>query len=320
MAKILNYGSSNIDEFFIVPHICQSGETLSSTQYVVRAGGKGVNQSVGIAKAGGCVYHAGNLGNDGKWIKDMLHENGVDVSFVNIKENEKNGRALIQVSEETGDNCIVLYPGSNATYKAEEAKKVLSSFGPGDWIVQQNEISEGGKIMSLAAEKGLSVLFNPAPLTKGILKEFPFDKVTVLVVNEHEAEALLNELNQESKKGAQGLDLANELLNTFENMQGVILTLGGEGVVAKFRQKDKYQEYRLAAKKVAVKDTTGAGDTFVGFFLAGLLRDQSEELFKRVERALEEANTASSLAVQREGSSASVPTIEEVNDIIQNEQ
>lgn len=139
--------------------------------------------------------------------------------------------------------------------------------------------------MSLAAEKGLSVVFNPAPLTKGILEEFPFDKVTILVVNEHEAEALLHELNHESKVGSQGIDLANELLRTFKNMQGVILTLGGEGVVAKFRQEDTYQEYRLAGRKVAVKDTTGAGDTFVvsiqsllvwlSFDLLNVLRDSS---------------------------------------------
>ncbi|KAI8973683.1 Ribokinase-like protein [Mycotypha africana] len=218
----------------------KSGETLSSTNYFVRAGGKGANQSIALAKAGGNVYHAGQFGHDAAW---------------------RNGRAFIQVSKETGDNCIVLYPGTNACNTAEEAEKVLQSFGPDDWIIQQNEISEGGAIMKLAAEKGLKVLFNPAPLTKGILKDFPFDKVTILVVNEHEAASLYAEIG--GKKEVSGLDLANELLEHFAAMEGVVITLGGEGVVARFKKDDDVRSFQIAARKVTVKDTTGAGDTFV---------------------------------------------------------
>lgn len=155
----------------------------------------------------------------------------------------------------------MLYPGTNGNYTVEEAEKVLESFGPGDWIVQQNEISHGGEIMCLAAEKGLNVCFNPAPLTKGILKEFPFDKVTILVVNEHEAKALYEEFGGE--KDVVGLDLAEELLKNFDSMQGIIITLGGEGMVAKFRQNEKTRDYKVASRKVDVKDTTAAGDTFV---------------------------------------------------------
>lgn len=116
--------------------------------------------------------------------------------------------------------------------------------------------------MKLAAEKGLNVFFNPAPLTKGILQDFPFDKVTILVVNEHEAQALYEELGG-NKKDVIGLDLATELLQNFDQMQGIVITLGGEGVVAKFRQNDKIQDFKVPSRKVDVKDTTGAGDTFV---------------------------------------------------------
>lgn len=115
--------------------------------------------------------------------------------------------------------------------------------------------------MRLAVEKGLSVCFNPAPLTKGILKEFPFDKVTILVVNEHEAKSLYEELGGE--KSVVGLDLAAELLGNFDSMRGIVITLGGEGVVAKFRADGKIKDFKVASRKVAVKDTTGAGDTFV---------------------------------------------------------
>lgn len=115
--------------------------------------------------------------------------------------------------------------------------------------------------MRLAASKGLSILFNPAPLTKGILKEFPFDKVTILIVNEHEADSLYQQIG--GTKQVSGLDLATELLNHFDAMQGVIVTLGGEGVVAKFRNGSKVSDFKVASRKVSVKDTTGAGDTFV---------------------------------------------------------
>ncbi|KAG2199243.1 hypothetical protein INT47_010618 [Mucor saturninus] len=310
VGKILNYGSFNIDESFSVPHICLSGETMFSTEYYVRAGGKGANQSMAFAKAGGNIYHAGNYGNDAGWVKDLMAKNGIDMSFSNMKD-ERNGRAFIQVSKETGDNCIVLYPGTNYTYTAEEAVGVFESFGPGDWLVQQNEISQGGEIMRLGATKGLSVLFNPAPLTKGILKAFDFNNVTILIVNEHEAQSLYEELGGEKK--VFGLDIASELLNEFGSMQGVVVTLGGEGVVAKFRNEGKTSEFKVPSRKVAVKDTTAAGDTFVGYFLASFIRAEKEEYFKRVDIALNEANFASSIAVQRLGSMDSVPTLEEVS-------
>ncbi|KAI9260504.1 Ribokinase-like protein [Phascolomyces articulosus] len=293
-----------------------SGETLSATGFNARPGGKGANQSVAIAKGGGAVYHAGLLGNDAQWIKDFMIENGVDMSHTRISETEGNGRAFIQVSTATGDNCIVLFPGTNAKYTPEDAAKVLESFGPGDWIVMQNEISCGGEIMNLAADKGLSVLFNPAPMTPGIVDEFPFDKVTVLIVNEHEAEDLYRDLGGQSK-GKGGLDLAAELLKRFPHMQGVVVTLGGEGVVAKFRQEeDRIRDFIIPCQKVDVKDTTGAGDTFVGYFLATFVRAQNEDYFTRVQYALEEANVAASIAVTRLGSMNSVPTLDEVKAVL----
>lgn len=183
--------------------------------------------------------------------------------FVTITKihNQRNGRAFIQVSADTGDNCIVLYPGTNATYTAGEAEKVIDHFGPQDWIVMQNEISEGGEIMKRAASRGLSILFNPAPMTKGILEVFPFENISILVVNEHEARSLYEELG--GKEKVAGLNLAERLLSEFKAMQGVIITLGGEGVVAKFRKDNEEKDFKVAGCKVDVKDTTGAGDTFV---------------------------------------------------------
>ncbi|CDH51887.1 ribokinase [Lichtheimia corymbifera JMRC:FSU:9682] len=309
--KILNYGSFNLDQTFTVPHIVEPGETLSATGFSQRAGGKGANQSVSLAKGGGKVYHAGVIGHDASWIKDYMTERGVDMTYSKISETVGNGRAFIQVSND-GENCIVLFPGTNDCYNATDASKVLENFGPGDWIVMQNEISAGGDIMRVAAERGLSILFNPAPMTPGIIDVFPFDKVAILIVNETEARFLYEQISGEKAEG-KGLDLAAELLKRFPNMQGVVVTLGSQGVVAKFQKAGGgIRDFIVPCQKVKVKDTTGAGDTFVGFFLAAFVRNQEEDYFTRVNNALEEANIAASIAVEREGSMDSVPTLDEV--------
>jgi len=307
--RILNYGSINVDEFFHVAHICKSGETISSSKHVVRAGGKGANQSMALAKAGAEVYHAGNLGSDARWIKDLMEKDKVNLDFTHIKE-EANGRAFIQVSEETSDNCIVLYPGTNGTNTLEEANKTLESFGKGDWIVQQNEINFGGEIMELAVKKGLRVLFNPAPTTKDLVKTFPFNHVSVLIVNEHEAQDLYEQLGEKTQ--LQVADLADSLMKHFTSLEGIVITLGKEGLAAKFKHGKETRNFRIKGRKVAAKDTTAAGDTFVGFFLAAYVRNQGGDFFKNVELSLIEANYASSISVTREGSMASIPSLEEV--------
>ncbi|KAI9299642.1 Ribokinase-like protein [Cunninghamella echinulata] len=248
-----------------------------------------------------------------------MKDYGVDMSFTEIAQDERNGRALIQVSKETGDNCIVLFPGTNGTYVGEDAKKVIDQFQPGDWIIQQNEISNGGDIMRLAAEKGLSIIFNPAPLTKGILNDFPFDKINILIVNEHEAEDLYHELssscgdqNRNNQEKLHGLELASALFQHFQHMEGLVVTLGGDGVVAKFRSNGIIRDFTVPSIKVNVKDTTAAGDTFVGYFLATFIKNEKEDYFTRAQQALEQANFAASISVQRDGSMVSVPDLEEV--------
>ncbi|KAI8881042.1 Ribokinase-like protein [Backusella circina FSU 941] len=296
-----------------------SGETLSSTQYSTSPGGKGANQSVAIAKAGGKVYFAGSFGKDGSWIKGYMSDRGVDMTYSRVKENETNGRALIQVSGETGDNCIVLYAGTNGTHTLEEAESVLEHFEPGDWIIQQNEINLGGEIMKMAAKQGLKVCFNPAPMTKGILDSFPFEDVSILVVNEHEAKSLYEEMNCSNKEHSE-LDLLDLLFDKFNQMQGIVITLGGEGLIAKFRNNTgDDQVFQIPGRKVAVKDTTAAGDTFVGYFLAALTREEEKDYFERVKMALHEANFASAISVQREGSMVSVPTLDEVHEAMKRE-
>ncbi|KAF9970308.1 hypothetical protein BGZ73_007006 [Actinomortierella ambigua] len=325
--KVLVYGSINIDDFYVVPHIVRSGETLSSTSHNVSAGGKGANQSVALGRAGANVFHAGKIGGDGVWIKELMEQAGVDTTYVKVSTHEASGRAIIQLSEENRDNAIVLFPGTNNTVTLEEARHVLRDFGPGDWIVMQNEISAGGDIMRAAKEKGLTVCFNPSPMTPDLPKQFPLHLVDYLLINEIEAQGLYAYLKSSHKEG-ESLSSASHITprecfpvleKAYGEISGIVITLGGDGLVARFRMNegdDKLQEFRLDVVPTRqVVNTTGAGDTWTGYFVANLVRNQ--EIGRRfsaeqIREALLEASHAASLAVSKEGAMDSIPLLKHV--------
>lgn len=151
--KILNFGSCNVDFVYSLNHIVHAGETETSDSMNIFPGGKGLNQSVAMACAGADVYHAGCIGADGEILSDLLKENGVDISYLKTV-NERNGHAIIQVSED-GENCIFLYPGANNMITEEYIDSVLDNFEKGDIIVLQNEINMVDVIIKKAAEKSL---------------------------------------------------------------------------------------------------------------------------------------------------------------------
>ncbi|KAG0256014.1 hypothetical protein DFQ27_005958, partial [Actinomortierella ambigua] len=320
--KVLVYGSINIDDFYVVPHIVRSGETISSTSHNVGAGGKGANQSVALGRAGANVFHAGKIGGDGVWIKELMDQAGVDTTYIKVSSREASGRAIIQLSEENRDNSIVLFPGTNHTVTTEEAHQVLKDFGPGDWIVMQNEISCGGEIMRAAKEKGLTICFNPSPMTPELPRQFPLHLVDYLLINEIEAQGLYAYLTSSHKEG-EPLPSASHITpqacfpvleKAYGDISGIVITLGGDGLVARFRMNegdDKLQEFRMDVVPVReVVNTTGAGDTWTGYFVANLVRNQ--EIGKRfsaeqLREALLEASHAASLAVAKEGAMDSIP-------------
>ncbi|KAG0239305.1 hypothetical protein BGW41_007790 [Actinomortierella wolfii] len=326
MGKVLVYGSINIDDFYVVPHIVRSGETISSVSHNVSAGGKGANQSVALGRAGANVFHAGKIGADGVWVKELMAHAGVDTTFIKVSSRESTGRAIIQLSQENRDNSIVLFPGTNHTVTMEEAHEVLSHFGPGDWIVMQNEINCGGEIMRAAKEKGLTVCFNPSPMTPDLPDKFPLHLVDYLLINEIEAQGLYAYLASNRKEG-EALPSASHvtpqecfpvLEKAYGNISGIVITLGGDGLVARFRihEEDRdLQEFRLEVVPGKVVNTTGAGDTWTGYFVANLVRNHeagrrfsSEQILD----ALQEASHAASLAVGKEGAMDSIPVLEEV--------
>ena len=150
--KILSFGSLNIDYVYSVDHFVQKGETLASSALEIFSGGKGLNQSVALGRAGAEVFHAGAVGPDGQFLVDLLQEAGVDTHLVKRLESVRTGNAIIQRDPE-GNNCILLYGGANQAITREQVKEILVGFGAGDYIVLQNEINQLPFLMEQAHAK-----------------------------------------------------------------------------------------------------------------------------------------------------------------------
>ncbi len=294
--KVLCFGSLNIDYTYKVDHFVKKGETLSSESLKVFSGGKGLNQSIALAKAGVETFHAGAVGEDGGFLLEELQKAGVNTDCVTVREDVRTGNAIIQNDRE-GDNCILLYGGANQAITKEQVDTVLARFEHGDFLVLQNEINELSYIMEQAHRKGMKIILNPSPMNEKILG-LPLDSVDYFLLNEVEAGQILS---RDVTKRFDGEALAKELLQRFPTA-AIVLTMGGAGSV----YLDKEEMVRQPVCKVQAVDTTAAGDTFTGFFIGGILRGSS------VKESMEMASRAAAIAVTRRGAAPSIPLLEEV--------
>ena len=271
--KVVNFGSLNIDFVYHVHDFVRPGETIPATSTAKFPGGKGLNQSVALARAGVRTFHAGMVGTDGRFLLDLLRENGVDCSCVAVDSTTPSGHAVIQVAD-SGENAIVLYPGTNRKITTELIARALAPAEAGDVLLFQNEISRIPEIMREAAKRQMRIFFNPAPMTEEVL-DYPLELVDTLIVNETEWEALAS--------------------HPLPKSVNVLKTLGARGAVY-------HDVVKVAAKPVTeVVDTTAAGDTFIGFFIADLLQG------KEVKTAMETAAAASAWCIRHEGAAVSIP-------------
>ena len=287
---ILNFGSVNIDHVYRVEHLVRPGETIASSDYRQFSGGKGFNQSIALARAGASVSHAGRIGADGVWLREQLAGEGADVRFLQVIDSP-SGHAIIQV-DASGENSIILFGGANRTFTPDDAAEILSHFGPGDWLLLQNEISAMPEILRLAVERGLRIVFNPAPMGAEVLG-YPLNGVSIFILNEVEGEAFT---------GASEADAILAGMHRRFPTATVVLTLGAAGCI----YDDGTQRIALPAQKVDVVDTTAAGDTFIGYFLAGLSAGDDPQA------ALETATRAAAICVTRPGAAPSIPRREEL--------
>ena len=290
MPAIVNFGSLNIDHVYRVEHFVRPGETLDSIAYDKFPGGKGFNQSVALARAGIPVRHAGKIGADGRWLKQYLAEAGADTAFVEEVDGP-TGHAIIQVTPR-GENAIVLYGGANRRIAPADAERALAAAKGGDWLLLQNEISAMPDIMRIAARRSMKIAFNPAPMHESVL-ELPLDLVATFILNEVEAGMLTGATNE--------LDMLVAVRKQFPKA-AVVLTLGSKGV----RYADDREILSVPAIAVNAVDTTAAGDTFIGYFLAERLLDRD------VKTALSTACKAAAICVTRPGAAVSIPRREEV--------
>ena len=297
--KVLCFGSLNIDYTYKVEHFVQKGETISSQSLQVFSGGKGLNQSIALAKAGADTSHAGAIGTDGRFLLEQMEAAGVHTEHVAVLEDVRSGNAIIQNDKE-GDNCIILYGGANQAITREQADSVIGSFAPGDYIVLQNEINELAYIMKKAHERGMKVILNPSPMDEKI-KTLPLEYVDFFLLNEVEAGQILE------TEETEGEILADRLLERFPGA-AIVLTLGSKGSI----YADGKQKIRQKAYRVKAVDTTAAGDTFTGYFIAEMASGQTAE------RAMDLASRASAIAVTRAGAAPSIPLRKEVEEYVPN--
>lgn len=276
-----NLGSINLDLVYQVPHFPAPGETLMSTDFRRYPGGKGLNQSVAMARAGASVVHIGACGPDADFCLRELSDAGVQLAI--DRTRSVSGQGVIYI-DPTGENQIVLLPAANLEITPQQVSQGLEAMDSRDWLVLQNETNLQVEAAKQARALGARVAYSAAPFESHALAEIlPF--VDVVAMNQGESEQAIQALGSQPEQwGCQ-----------------VLITLGSQG--AKFF--DGQGWYEQSAPKVAPVDTTGAGDTFFGYFIAHL--DQAGP-----QQALKLATQASALQITRPGAASAIPRLEEL--------
>lgn len=288
--KLLNFGSLNLDYVYAVSHMVKPGETLAALDRHTFCGGKGLNQSIALSKAGVTVFHAGMVGEDGDILIKAGKEAGVNMEYVK-KIPGSSGHTVIQVDED-GQNCILLYRGANGEMTEEYIDWVLSHFEKGDILLLQNEINLLNDIIDKAYEAGFVIILNPSPYNSS-LEVCDFHKVSLFLLNEVEGRQMTGE---------------GEITRMLEKLKAdypkakVLLTLGQEGSVYQYQEEQYWQKIY----QVKTVDTTAAGDTFTGYFIASMMKGMS------VQEGMDRAAKASAIAVSRKGAASSIPVQAEV--------
>lgn len=288
--KVLNFGSLNLDHVYQVDHMVSPGETLASAELNVFCGGKGLNQSIALAKAGAAVYHAGCIGEDGEALRKTLTEEGVQTDYLKTLPG-KTGHAIIQV-DKTGQNCILLYGGANRAMTESYIDSVLQHFEKGDILLLQNEINLLDYIIDRAYERGMTIVLNPSPYDEN-LAACDLNKISIFLINEVEGFQITGESEPDAILAA---------FSARYPSAKVVLTLGSAGSV----YQDAELQHRQEIYKVSAVDTTAAGDTFTGYFIASMLEGAD------IKECMNLAAKASAIAVTRPGAAPSIPRREEV--------
>ncbi|HDE7392078.1 TPA: ribokinase [Staphylococcus aureus] len=301
--KVVILGSTNVDQFLTVERYAQPGETLHVEEaQKAFGGGKGANQAIATARMQADTTFITKIGTDG--VADFILEDfkvaHIDTSYIIKTAEAKTGQAFITVNAE-GQITIYVYGGANMTMTPEDVINAKDAIINADFVVAQLEVPIPAIISAfeIAKAHGVTTVLNPAP-AKALPNEL-LSLIDIIVPNETEAELLsgIKVTNEQSMK-----DNANYFLSI--GIKTVLITLGKQGTY--FATKNQSQH--IEAYKVNAIDTTAAGDTFIGAFVSRLNKSQDN-----LADAIDFGNKASSLTVQKHGAQASIPLLEEVNQV-----
>ncbi|WP_265502060.1 ribokinase [Paracoccus beibuensis] len=281
---IWNLGSINIDHVYRMQSLPRPGETLAALDFSMGLGGKGANQSIATARAGAVTHHLGALGTTDDWVVERLAAAGVGTDHIARLADQVTGHAIILVDADA-ENAIVIHPGANRAIDEDALAGTLATIDHGDTLLIQNETNGQVAAAQAAQSRGARVVYSAAPFDLDAVRAI-LPHVSILAVNAGEAEQLF--------AGIHG-DLP---------VQGLLITKGAEG--AEYRDLHTDQTCRQLSFKVEPVDTTGAGDTFAGFFAAAL--DEGQDVAK----ALRLASAAAALQVTRPGAGDAIPSRAEV--------
>ncbi|EZH66504.1 ribokinase [Bacillaceae bacterium JMAK1] len=281
-------GSLNMDLVVHTKKVPAIGETILGDDFFTFPGGKGANQAVAAARLAGDVAMIGKVGNDlyGNTLIQTLKDEGIDPSYVHVTDQAKSGVAMITVTNQ--DNSIIVAPGANYVWNKEEAESFRDVIKQSTIVVFQLEtpLAFIEEMIAIAHQENVAIILNPAPAVE--LSSRTLERVTYITPNETECEILFG-VSPETA------------VQTYPNK--VIVTLGKNGAM----YCNGHSVVQIAGFDTHAVDTTGAGDTFNGA-LAVALTDQLP-----LNEALEFANAAASLSVEKHGAQHGMPTREEVH-------
>ena len=292
--KILNFGSCNIDYVYNVSEFVKAGETVSALSTSEHPGGKGLNQAVAAARAGGNVFFAGNIGEYGLFLKELLENSGVDTKYLKINK-ARTGNAIIQIDKD-GENCIIVSAGANALLNEAYIKSVTADFVRGDICMLQNETPCTDFIIKQAKACGMTVIWNPSPINEKIT-DSAIGMCDYIIANKTEGKALTGKEEPD--------DILKALFKKYPHTK-TVLTLGKNGSI----YSDGTDTVKQPSFKADPVDTTGAGDTFTGYFTAMISKG------KTAAEALKTASAAAAIATEKQGAASSIPPIANVMDRI----
>ena len=300
--KIVVIGSSNVDLLMKMDHLPEKGETVTDAVFMQVYGGKGANQAVAAARAGGNVAFVNCVGEDA-YTPQMVQNyknDGIDTRFIFQEKGIASGHALIMIGGQ-GMNYLSVAPGANYKLTPQKIDEALPVFDEAAMIVMQYEIQEETikYVIDLANRRNIPLLWNCAPARAFDLSYIP--KINILVLNEVEA-GFLAGMPVENEADAEVA--AQKLVS--RGVEKVIITLGSKGAFVV----TKTEKVSVPAFKVEAVDTTAAGDTFCGAFAVALVEGKS------LKEALQFASAAAAISVTRMGAQPSAPTRIEIDNFL----